>query len=675
MKKIIASILSVAFLTTTFVSCNQAATVQKEEETALYQGTHIYQVQDTAQSLVSNGETDYRLVVPLAKTSEMEMAQSEFCYFFKEATGIDVTVVPDKDLQAESGKYISLGDTSLFAQSGITCDKAELKADGFQIVTKDDDVYLLGGSDKGVLYAVYGFMEVYFHYEQYFIDCFEIDRNVKNKAFKSMSVKDIPDIEHRIVGYVGISSLYTSKDYQERMVGHRLRFARTVTDAMIPIYKKFDDKTSGTGYYHNTDEYIHPDDYKDHEEWFSDKCEGKLNQLCYTAHGDEEEFNLMVAECAKKVINSLKIHTPKTDPQRNIVTITMEDNYNTCACKACLDLTTKYGTESGAVIIFVNAMNKMVREWMNQPENAEYKRDNLKIIFFAYNSLTKAPAKYNEKKGVYEPIDEKVALDEGVGVWLAPIEIDYQQSLYAEINRRERENIDAWSDLSNKDMFVWSYSTNFNHLMYQYDCADFYKDAYGYFAQAGATWIFNQGQTYQYGKATTGWHNLKVYLDSKLGWNSSLKMEDLMDDWFDAMFKEAAPTMKNLYYEMRSYQRGLAKENNFYILNSIFVDIEKEPAWWPLQTMLSWMEKADSAKKEIAAYQTTNPQLYQMLCDHIDAEWLSPAYATLKYHKDRLNPSTKTAVTERFIEYVERMGMSNYGHYKNQTLKSFIESL
>lgn len=674
MKRVISNILSAVLLVTTFAACAPTEELRREEKT-LYQGTHIYQVEDTAESFVKNGKTDYRLVVPQAKTTDLEKAQTEFCYFFQEATGIEITLVPDVDLRADGGKYISLGETELFKSSAIEYNKQELTADGFQIITKGDDVYLLGGSDMGVIYAVYGFMDVYFHYEQYYIDCFEIDRNIKNISFKSMSVKDIPDIEQRIASYVGISSLYVSEDYHDSMICTRMHFARSMNDTMLPIYKEFDNKSSGKGFYHNTDEYIHPDDYPEHEEWFSNKCEGRHNQLCYTARGDEEEFNLMVTECANKVINSLKIHTPQTDPQRNIVTITMEDNFNTCACEACLDMTAHYGTEAGAVIIFVNAMNKAVREWMNKPENAEYKRDNLKIVFFAYNALTTAPAKYNAEKDVYEPIDEKVAMDEGVGVWLAPIEMDYQQSIYAEINRRDLENIDAWSDLSHKDMFVWTYSTNFNHLMFQYDCADFYKDAYGYLANAGATWIFNQGQSYQYGRATTAWHNMKVYLDSKLGWDSSLKQEELMDDWFNAMFKEAAPAMKELYYEMRSYQRALSERQNFYILNSIYLNIEKDPEWWPLQTMLSWMDKADKAKTYIEGYKLTNPQTYQMLCDHIDAEWLSPAFATLKFHKDRLQPSVKSAVIERFIEYVERMGLSNYGHYANQTLSSFIEAL
>ena len=148
-----------------------------------YQGTHIYNVEETQNPFVVNGKTDYVLVVPAKKSAVMLNAMEEFAYFFKMATNININTVNDNELDVTSHqpgtKYISLGKTTLLESTGMTADYSVLGRDGFRIVTKDTNVYLFGVYDEATRFSVYGFMREYFNYQAYTVNTWKIDRNVK----------------------------------------------------------------------------------------------------------------------------------------------------------------------------------------------------------------------------------------------------------------------------------------------------------------------------------------------------------------------------------------------------------------------------------------------------------------------------------------------------------------
>ena len=56
------------------------------------------------------------------------------------------------------------------------------------------DIFILGGSDTGVVNAAYKFLEIYFNYDYYYRNCIEIDKNVTDCKFKTLDVLDIPDV-------------------------------------------------------------------------------------------------------------------------------------------------------------------------------------------------------------------------------------------------------------------------------------------------------------------------------------------------------------------------------------------------------------------------------------------------------------------------------------------------
>ena len=122
----------------------------------------IHQVHSSAM----NKDIPTTVVIPDSASDLIKTAAQEFQYLLGIATGVTVKTQSDVSLtHTADGKYISIGETSLLASSGLTIDREELGADGVRIITKDNTVYLVGGSDYGSLYAVYDFMQIVFHYE------------------------------------------------------------------------------------------------------------------------------------------------------------------------------------------------------------------------------------------------------------------------------------------------------------------------------------------------------------------------------------------------------------------------------------------------------------------------------------------------------------------------------
>lgn len=606
---------------------------------------HDFTAPDTDKYVLKDGRTDYKLVIPNNATEYLRVARDEFVTLFFKATGVAIQCIEDTEA-VQGGKYISIGETSLFKESGISIDKAKLDKDGVRIVTKGENIYLVGGSDSGSLYSVYDFMSVCFNYEQYFSDCMEIDTGIKELKLKNFNVTDIPDIALRAENYGFLSG--DGSDYDAKMFGYRMRMDKSRGEYMMPIFREFN-AHSPSQKSTNSDYYLPPETYlESHPKWYSDACLGGENQLCYTAHGDAEEYKLMLEECAKKIEFSMMHFTPKLYPDMNVVTLTMMDNYNCCDCNACIELATHYGTESGAPVIFMNDLGALVEEWQNDPENAKYKRDDLRIIFFAYNNFENSPTKYNEQTKKYEPIDEKVVIRDNVGVYLAICNnLEFQKSFFDDMNGIGRGQLDSWSVLSDF-VYYWNYETNFKYYMYYYDSfAYFNAEAYRYFYEKNVKMFFAQGQE-SCGETGTTWNNLKAYLNAKLSWNTALDTQTLMDNWFKAMYQDCAPAMKNLFLSMRAHNNYFMESNALYRTRSNYLSINKRE-YWPLATLQQWVATCDEALASAEKYKEMNQELYTSLCKHIEAEAVSPLYLIASLYKNQLSSTYLTSVKDRLL--------------------------
>ena len=681
MKKICSRILSILLSATVvfgLVSCKKEdVPVDPTEKLSTYQGTHIYTAPDTSDYLVRNGKSDYVVVIPENASDYVVSAQEEFVHLFEKATDIQLRKATDTGLTHNaSARYISIGETSLLSSAEITLNKAQLGQDGGRVVTKDKSVYICGGADTGTLFMVYTFMNITFNYETYYTDCMEIDTNVKNKALKAYDVTDIPDFQMRAWNNHILTDEH--EDYDKDMFAERMRYVGNRGYSFMTIHTNPDGKYQGavqtSGASTNSTKWLPPTMYNDdtkfpeiyHPKWFS--TEG--NELCFTARGDEEELEAMLDECMWKATYSLMKYTPDKYPQYTAMTLTQQDTTAYCRCKACTEKADRLGGIVGVYIDFMNQLAERIENWMNQPENAEYKRDDFTLLFFGYSYTKQAPVKYNAELGVYEPL---IKCRHNVGVYFASGG-EMQQELTSKDNEKFLQNVDNWG-LVTDNIYFWFYSANHRNYMWFYDSfSHFTPEFYSHMATRSNRMIFSQGQEASKGTLST-FNNLKVYLEAKLMWDTSLDMEVLIDKFFNAMYKESAPKVKEVFLSMRAHMQYLLVHYEKFGAGNRPDFASQE--YWPLALLEGWVRELDDAKKLVERYKTLDAQLYERICQHIEAECIAPIYLIIDCHLPYMTTAKGDGYINRLWQDIEWMGLENMtrSESKSDTLVNWLNGL
>ena len=628
-KRIISLLLSALCLCTFLGGCGAKEKRVAEREKYRYtDGVHDLTAPERDDYMVQNGKTEYKLLLPSVTDSNLIIAEAELKYFFEEATGIKLTTVKESEsglAHTADGKYISLGATQMLQSANVDLKEEIVGSQGVRIITKDKTVYIAGATSSGAMNGVYTFLNLMFDYEQFAYDCFTITetRNVKMRDF---NVVDVPDFEMR-------TSPAALTDQNPNNLQYRFR-TRTYSEYFLPI----GDTENGASEHiiHNTSNVIPREAPTSQKEWFSDQSgQGADNtQLCYTAHGNVEAYEALVSRAAEVITRSLVKYSPDKYPLRNIVTFTQEDNANTmCNCEWCAKAKQTYGAQSALAIIMANNIRAKLEDWMNKPENAAYKRD-LTLVFFAYAAFVESPAHYDEEKGKYVVNHPDLEMRDDVGVFYAVSSgLSYQKNIYDEASKEGVENSLKWFDISSS-VYLWTYDANFGNFLFRTAGTNFYDtDAYQFFKEGGAEFMFKQSA--MPGANVTSFQMLDIYLDSKMQWDTTQDINELTQRWFKAMFKDAADVMFDLYVQENNWAIIVAHETK-KITQTGIINYAISRDYWHYEMLKGWLDSIDEARALIAKYEAIDPELYKALKEHIDIEWVCPAYYMLANCEDSL---------------------------------------
>lgn len=300
----------------------------------------------------------------------------------------------------------------------------------------------------------------------------------------------------------------------------------------------------------------------------------------------------------------------------NLVTLTIEDFTTHCNCNPCAtQMKQDANSRCGAIIRFCNDVRAQVDEWMAQPENEPYRRDTLQLVFFAYSAIPNAPAFYNEEEDTWEAAPN-CEMAEGVGVYLASGG-DQNRGVYHERNQAYRNQIDSWSTLT--DIFwVWAYTGYHRNSTYFTDTLSFMNsDGFQYYALKGTDYFFDEKN--DTGTNTTAFKKLETYVEFKLAWDSTRETGKYIDKFFNAMYKDAGDTMKELYFDLKTHYQSV---NDWSTNAGSFT-----PKQYPYPVLLRFIGQIDKALAEIEHYKLTDPDMYDVLKDRIETESVTFLYA------------------------------------------------
>ena len=581
----------------------------------LQDGLHLINITPSDNDFIKNGKSEYTVIVPDNADEVGREASTYILSNVLKATQAELKVaVATSVTWNENAKFIVLGCKDLFEKAGLTMPNYDLGDTGYYIVSKGNSVFIMGEASYGVRNGALEFLAQTVGYNRY-----SKDMVVYKNASSSIKMPNFEIIERADFEYM-IAGCTPSAETEE------MRFL-TVSEVLIGINE---------WYYHNSFGVVPPEKYNNvkdpanyHPAWFAD--DGL--QLCYNAHGIENEYEAMM----NLTVDTLYEAALK-DPVNSVIPFTLQDNFSFCACDACLADKAKYGTDAAAIIHYCNDAAKRLNKLMEAHDR------EITIIFFAYRASTNPPVVKNAD-GSYSPIDESVICDKNVGAFIAPITSNFNYSYYEKENADAAAVIEGWGAICDQ-LYIWLYETNFSHYLYPYNSYESMTETFRFCKQNNALYMFSQGQIYA--GNTTAFGSFKTYLDSKVLWNVNENYLDLVDDFFANYFREAAAPLRIYFEELQMHMRRMEKEYPQILTGDIYDNVNKAQLW-PKKTLEHWLDLINQGFDAIEIYKETDPQLYEVLYDHLLLETIFPRFALLELYTGRFSEQVLYEERKSFI--------------------------
>ena len=552
--------------------------------------------------VIENGKTEYKILVKANATERVEFAVKELVEFLYEATGCRMQITEQENAE----KTITLG----------VLDKGN---EGYRIYSNDENYVIEGYSEKGLIYGVYGFLRrvvglVFYTFEAY-------DINKGDMAFIGLDEERIPDIPTRAIG---ISPLHSEE-----------------TDAPMTV-EAFRMGVSGMAdnwglHNHSYFKILPPAVYKEqHPDWYS-QGDGGVN-LCLT---NEE----MRAEFTKRVKEIILQH-----PNAKYFMLGQEDHPTVCECEKCVAEMKKYGGYASMLMInFTNAVVKDVNAWLQEQGITR----EIIFVMFAYQQTVVPPVKRDGE--TFTPLYD-FNLEKNLAVMLAPLGARGDKTYFDEDNYmakstcyydiygyKTKELLLGWRAVVDK-VCVWSYCNDFSDLFTPFNCWDAFEENYRWYKKIKAEFVFEEGSYFKY---TPNFSHLRSYVVSKLMWDSSVSMEETIDEFFVGYYgASAAPYMRAYFNFLRDHCRKISNEKGRPMLFVRFDDFSDLSAaeYWDMPTLLHAAQLHETAVEQAG-------EAYK---DRVSEEGMPVWFILLLRYNQRLNEKDRALIAKKVLYIVEK---------------------
>ncbi|MGJ1271449.1 MULTISPECIES: DUF4838 domain-containing protein [Sphingobacterium] len=405
--------------------------------------------------------------------------------------------------------------------------------DGIVIKLKNNNLYINANGDRAILYGVYEFLEEFikikfltpkdFVYPKYSNDNLQIDIN--DYSFTPPFYYRSHHIYNAIYNEEFAAILKQNGEFQHTninwgKINKILGWSHTF-DSIFP-YEKYGR--------------VHP-------EWFFDSQTGKrFIEYKTNISGQSVQPDIQNKE-VRNIFTQNILSLIKRFPDQDIISISQNDN-------KFFPVYNRKSSASDELINFVNYISTQVAKYYPQ-----------KIIeTLAYYS-TEAP-----------PLNVKP--NSNVIVRFAPIDGDMGYSINNPRNLETKEKVIAWSKIA-KQMYFWGYNTNFKYPVLPYPSLRKSSEDLRYLAENKFSGIFIQDNT----NPSEGYGfflDMQAWVMGKLLWNPELDREDLINEFFNAYYQEAAQPLLDYYtmVEERFFESKLklnSFEDNYSYIDAKFI--------------------------------------------------------------------------------------------------------
>lgn len=528
---------------------------------------------DTNIVLAENGSTQYKTVVPQNASEAILFAAQELNEFFAKATGANLVTEEETNV-SDSDKVIALGETKFKKSKNLSTSEKELTGDGYKIERYDNAVVICGGSDSGTAYGVYEFMKYHFGFEVYAVDEIKVEKKEK-LLLKNIHLTDVPDFEGRMVD---------GKNVFDAVGSYRLR--TRMWNSSSPSLDYGAGKDFIGGHCHSFFSYLPREVYKqDHPEWYKENDKG--GTLCLSNAELRTEF-------VKNAIKALQ-----DNPDSPYMNISEEDGYLWCDCADCLAEQNRY-TTSGYLIRFCNYVIGECEKWIAEHQPGR----EIKYLTFAYSTGSISPPVREDGKGGYTAVDASVVPHRKLYIRFAPLDYCYSHALTdtsCEKNKVTAQYLAGWKAITNRFM-IWDYDVSYHNFFMFFNFYDALQTNLKNYKEMGVVNIMRQDTS---GGEVSSMDDLKLYLNTKLMWDTDADVNELIDDFMDNFYKDGAPYMKEYFSSVRAYlkNKDLAAERglHFCVYDYLSPTLPTSQVWSKriLEQSLELFDKAFAAYEKL----------------------------------------------------------------------------
>ncbi len=518
-------------------------------------------------------------------------------------------------------KWVVVGSTAIAQQAGISLPDG-LGDTGYYILSKGNSLFILANHTLGIRNGVYAFLDYTIGFDAFSADTV-VYENRKDIPLYNFEIIEKPDFE-----YATASNFINYANVDEMRI-------QGLNEVFIPTNGKT---------FHNVFEFLNPNEYDkgalgmygngSHSDWFSDTRSDREDggslwtkyptNLCYTAHGDSDEYALMVSTFTTKLVEFLSQEGYEAHPA---IMISVNDEYYMCDCTACTTAKTNYGANSGAMIKFMNDVSNALA--------GQTTRESELVVLAYYESAS-----------LYAPVKNGAATitcNDNVSVMIAPIEGFFTKPLTDSANADMATVIDNWSKVSN-ELYFYLYNTNFHYMLYPYDSFEAMPESYRFLMRYNAVCMYNQGQGNQ--TSPTAFNDLKQYVHSKLTWNVNYSLDEIYDTFFDNYYGEASGVMRTYFNALNAYMDTLN-------MTGSITETVNTSAYWSKEALDTWLGYINSAYETLDVSDVN----YDLYVKHIKQESIFIRMALIEIY----------GVTDSsFQADVEALGITQYS--ESQTI-------
>ncbi len=595
----------------------------------------------TAYNLVQDGVSEYKIVLSATATANELFAANELANFLNLATGAELEIVTDEEYSS-SDAIISIGNTKQ-AQAANAVSGQNLATSSFVLKTVGNSLYVTAdknGDGEACLYGVYQILQDAVNFRVYAAD--EIGYDTDNDTIPLYNYDKVykPTFDQRELGYASIANDETYKK-RMRLVWHDTDVRWTLhghTQASHFVNPDFSDT-------------LHPEHEgmtygQAHPDWFDG------GQLCWSAGAEMERV------AAEKLIRYIENY-----PQGEYIMLGQMDNTDYCSCDRCKKKMAELSINpAGMQILFLNNVIKIAEQWRaeNRPEQ------DVKYVTFAYNGTLQPPVK-KDGNGNLVAINDQVKPHDKLYIYFTPIETDFAVDLSNQRNLSVMEALNGWNALASGRIMVYIYDINFHNYFINFNNFGTVEGMYRDYLDNGVYYMYSQGPI---DTCVPCFQEMRVFVESQLMWDIGQGYDNLVNEFMQAYYRDAAPAVRKFYELIRNrYARYYAVDDTS--LGGGIYDSIGDSDIWAENLVNALGDALDDALSAVEKYKTTDNELYAKLHDRIMKEYLSVIFLKLSYYQASYTSAQIAEMKANFKYYTTYFQITNYA--ENDSLEGLFD--